>query len=124
MTSRVLQALFAVSPFLSVVPREGNDVRMAKMLEKVLDALISNPRAEFFLEFTDFIKQCVIYGTSYMSITPKFNTSTWQFEGLSFNCEDFMDVFPDPSAKRLSNAKYLIKRSVRYWDLGCIRMLT
>ena len=116
MTSRVLQAMFAVSPFLSVVPREGDDVRMAKMLEKVLDVLMSNPNTEFFLEFGDFVKQAVIYGTSYLSITPKFNTSTWQFEGFSFNCEDFMDVFPDPAAKRLSNAKYIIKRSVRYWD--------
>ena len=116
MTSRVLQALFAVSPFLSVVPREGDDVRMAKMVERVLDTLISNPANEFFLEFTDFIKQAVIYGTSYLSITPKFNTTTWQFEGFAFNCEDFMDIFPDPAAKRLSNAKFVIKRSVRYFD--------
>ena len=115
-TARVLQAMFAVSPFISVVPREGDDVRMSKQLEKVLDTLMANPDTEFFLEFTDFVKQAVIYGTSYLSIVPKFNTSTWQFEGFAFNCEDFMDIFPDPAAKRLSNAKFVIKRSVRYWD--------
>lgn len=116
MTSRVLQALFAVQPFLSVVPREGDDYRMAKQLEKVIDVLISDPNREFFLEFADFVKQCVIYGTSYLSVTPRFNTDTWDFDGLNFDCEDFFDVFPDPACKRLSRAKYIIKRSIRYWD--------
>ena len=115
-TSRVLQALFAVSPFLSIVPREGDDVRMCKQLEKVVQTLIANPDREFFLEFEDFVKQCVIYGTSYLSVTPRFNTETWDFDGLNFDCEDFMDVFPDPAAKRLSRAKFIVKRSIRYFD--------
>ena len=115
-TSRILQALFAVSPFLSIVPREGDDVRLAKQLEKVVQTLIANPDREFFLEFEDFVKQAIIYGTSYLSVTPRFNTETWDFDGLNFDCEDFMDVFPDPAAKRLSRAKFIIKRSIRYWD--------
>jgi hypothetical protein len=115
-TARVLQALFAVQPFLSIVPREGNDVRMAKQLERVVDVLIGNPDREFFLEFADFVKQAIIYGTSYLSVTPRFNTSNWEFDGLNFDCEDYFDVFPDPSCKRLSRAKFIIKRSIRYWD--------
>lgn len=115
-TARVLQALFAVQPFMSIVPREGNDVRMAKQLERVVDVLISNPDREFFLEFADFVKQAIIYGTSYLSVTPRFNTSNWEFDGLNFDCEDYFDVFPDPSCKRLSRAKFIIKRSIRYWD--------
>ena len=80
-TARVLQALFAVSPFLSIVPREGNDIRMAKQLERVLEVLIGDPSREFFLEFVDFVKQAIIYGTSYLSVTPRFNTSKWEFDG-------------------------------------------
>lgn len=116
LTARVLQALFAVQPFLSIVPREGNDTRMAKQLERVVDVLISNPDREFFLEFCDFVKQAIIYGTSFLSVTPRFNTSNWEFDGLNFDCEDFFDIFPDPSCKRLNRAKFIIKRSIRYWD--------
>ena len=77
-----------------------------------MNILLSNPDREFFLEFTDFIKQNLIYGTSYFSITPRFNTDTWGFDGLNFDCEEYLDIFPDPQAKRLTRARYVIKRSI------------
>jgi hypothetical protein len=82
----------------------------------VINILFSNPDREFFLEFTDFVKQNLIYGTSFFSIAPMFDTSNWKFKGFHFNCEDFQDIFHDPAAKRLSRARWCIKRSIQYWD--------
>lgn len=115
-TARLMQVLFAVQPFLSIIPTEKTDEPVARQLEKVINNLLMNPDREFFLEFIDFTKQCCIYGTSYLSPTPRFNVDNWKFDGLNFDVDDFFDVFPDPACKRLSRAKFVIKRSIRYWD--------
>lgn len=116
LTARMMKTLFAVQPFLSMVPVEKEDAKISKQLEKVISVLLSNPDRELFLEFTDFVKQNLIYGTSYFSPAPLFNVDNWKFSGFHFDCEDFLDIFPDPAAKRLSRARYVIKRSIRYWD--------
>ena len=116
LTARMMKTLFAVEPFLSMVPVEKNDSPIAKQLEKVINILFSNPDRELFLEFTDFVKQNLIYGTSFFSPAPMFDTSNWKFKGFHFDCEDFQDIFPDPAAKRLSRARWCIKRSIQYWD--------
>jgi hypothetical protein len=116
LTARMMKTLFSVEPFISMVPVEKQDAPIAKQLEKVINILFSNPDREFFLEFTDFVKQNLIYGTSFFSIAPMFDTSNWKFKGFHFNCEDFQDIFHDPAAKRLSRARWCIKRSIQYWD--------
>lgn len=116
MAAKIMKALFAMQPFISVVPTEKADVPIARQLEKVIDTIINNPEREFFLEFLDFVKQNLIYGTSFLSVTPRFNLEDFTFDGVNFDCEDYFDIFPDPACKRLSRAKFIIKRSIRYWD--------
>ncbi len=125
--SRMMQTVFAVDPFLSVLPvdRDG-DPAIAKQLEKCLATLNSNPDRELFLEMKAFEKQNAIMGTSYLNVFPLFDMrpaakkskkkQPFFFDGVGIDCQEFMDVFPDPSGKRVSRCRWLIKRSVEYYD--------
>jgi len=94
LAARIMQTCFAVQPFISFIPTEGADVLIAKQLEKVVHKILSNPDREFFLEFLDWIKQELIMGTSYLSISPNYSFENLSFNGLNFECEEFLDVFP------------------------------
>ena len=70
MTAKIMQALFALQPFISIVPIGGEDVRISKQLEKVVDVLISNPEREFFLEFLlNSAYEYFIFHNQYLSVS-------------------------------------------------------
>jgi len=113
-TARIMQTVFQSRPIISVLPQEGSDRLLAKQVEKVLANLLDNPSAELFQELNDWVKQCVIAGTSYLKVQPDFelNGKNIDFKGLSFSTIDYCSGFPDPDARRNSQARFFIERQL------------
>lgn len=84
-------------------------------LEDVLDFLVSHPSTETILELADGIKNCAIYGFSANYCYP-FTDERGNFLRPVLDNISFFDLFPDPHAKRLSRATFVIVRSIEYVD--------
>ncbi len=110
-----VQHTLSVKPFVAFEPRESGDARIAKQIEKVVDSLLSRREVEMEFEWGNFCLLFYLYGKGYISCIPKFKNKNGKAEYAypDIKTVDFWDVYPDPSARKLSMAKYLI---IKEWD--------
>jgi len=119
-SAKIVQSLTATTPFFAVMPRKGANTAIGRQVENVLDAVVMNPDAEFYLNLADTIKSGTHLGTSYLCVEPQFkydasNNLVW--DHMRFRNDDFWDIFPDPSAVRINKyMRFLIHRQVYYID--------
>lgn len=109
---KMLGTIFNTRPVISVSPRKGASVDLARLLESLLEYQLDEEQLEFFSKVLEFFKECVIYGTSFAKIIPKFNDD----ELVTFNYVDILPIdifhiFPDYRAKSIRNMKYMIQLS-------------
>jgi len=119
-TSRMMKTVFQSRPVISIIPQENSDSELAKGLEKVIANLLEDPEAEFFVELTDWFKQCATAGSGYLKISPNFSyneeTKELDFDGFRFEMVDYMNGFPDPCAKRNSKGRFFIEKQLVDFD--------
>lgn len=119
--AREMTTEFSRSPYCCVVPTYQNgeiDDDIIQGLEKLINYYLENPDFEFYLEYKDHLKNQKIYGNGDITIFPKMDMESpvHPFLGPRFEAIDYWDRFPDPSAKRGSQARYMIYRKLQPWD--------
>lgn len=61
-TPRIVMASISTKPWVTIMPREKDDVKRADMFSRLVQAQYD--RQDMFLKMVDFYKQALIYGTS------------------------------------------------------------
>jgi hypothetical protein len=114
---KMLGTLFNVRPVISVTPRHGASVELARLLERLLDYQLEDERLEFFNKILEFFKETAIYGTAFAKIVPKFeDDEESSFSYIDIEPIDIFHVFPDYRAKSVRRMKYLIQLSYMDFD--------
>lgn len=93
--------------------------KLAMQLERAVNTYLKDPELEFLLEFMDVMKNCAIFGNSYSTVLPSFDTDNPMqpiYRGPRTDCRDFWDVIPDPRAFRLSKARWVFLREIIPYD--------
>lgn len=112
----IVQTLFAVSPFFSMLPRQtsiaaqmyGNDIDfelIGRQVERGVDYIVSHEDTEYFEETVDCFKGSGIYGNSYQGVFPKKDSILPLIKTI-----DFWDILPVPTARRLTKARGVFYR--------------
>jgi len=77
-----------------------------------LEYQLDEEQLEFFTKILEFFKECVIYGTSFAKIVPKFNDDDLaSFNYIDIQPIDLFHIFPDFRATSIRNMKYVIQLS-------------
>jgi len=109
---KMLGTIFNTRPIISVAPRKGSSVNLAKLLESLLEYQLDEEQLEFFTKILEFFKECVIYGTSFAKVVPKFNDDELStFNYIDIQPIDLFHIFPDFRATSIRNMKYIIQLS-------------
>jgi len=109
---KMLGTIFNTRPIISVSPRQGSSVDLARLLESLLEYQLDEEQLEFFTKILEFFKECVIYGTSFAKIVPKFNDDDLaSFNYIDIQPIDLFHIFPDFRATSIRNMKYVIQLS-------------
>lgn len=133
---RIVEAVFASRPYLAMLPREPEDVDNAKIMETLIDYQLVD-KMNIVRKFSDFIRECLIYGTAVAKVTWRFETrpkivrvpkyevfgvkfgettqeeKTVFYDDPEFEPIDIFDFFIDPDATSIDDAAYCIQRSYR-----------
>jgi len=96
----------------------SNGDKLAKGWERYVNYYLENPDFEFYLEYMNHIKNQRIYGNGTIMVTPEFdiNDPFLKFKGPKFESRSFWDIFPDPTCRRATRARYMIYRSIVPWE--------
>jgi len=113
---KMLNTIFSSSPVISVIAREGGDTDLAFILERYLDYAFSEESLEFFAAMEDFFKEACIYGTSFMKILPRFTGTVPELDYIDADPVDLYKIFPDPRARSLRKAEWIIHRDWIEYD--------
>jgi len=115
-TPQMLGTIFNTRPIISVQPRKGASDNLAKVLERILEYQLDEENLELFTKILEFFKECVIYGTSFLKIIPRFKDDDLaSFDFIDVEPIDLFNIFPDYRAKSIRRMKYIIQLS--YVDL-------
>lgn len=134
---RMVQPIFTRDPVFSVNPVSDDDVEKAKMTEELLTHQIQN-QPNGILEYTTWMKDCLLYGTSIgktgwefmqQQVTRRVKHDIWlpdlqQFVPVDatetklettidrpfFKNVDISEIFPDPQASCIEDCKYIIHK--------------
>lgn len=112
----IVQTLFAVTPFFSMLPREtamaeqqfGENIDLdliGRQVERAVDFVVSHEDTEYFEETVDCFKGASIFGNSYQGVFPKKDSILPLIKTI-----DFWDILPVPSARRLTKARGVFYR--------------
>lgn len=114
---KMLGTIFNTRPIISVSPRQGASVDLAYLLENLLEYQLDDEQLEFFTKILEFFKECVIYGTSFAKIVPKFRDDELaSFDYVEIQPIDLFHIFPDFRATSVRNMKYIIQLSYMDYD--------
>lgn len=94
---RLVEYLFRGDRFVTAFPRERNDESQAKVIDFLMQYQIDTQIENLFLEWTEKLKQCLIYGTSISKLTWNTDEDKPQFSSL-----DIFDFVPQPYKKYIS----------------------
>jgi len=89
---RIVNAIFAAEPFVTVAPRETGDIKAAKLIEKLLSYQFY--ATDFFTRAIQWIKDVCIYGIGILKVT-------WDFEEDNPKVEHVApwNFYPSPISK-------------------------
>ena len=93
-------------PFISVVPREGNDYDAAKVVEAYIAWETEDIPA--YLPIYDSNKELLIYGTGWTKVF-----WDWLHDRNTIENVSVWNLFPDGSAEGVDDAEFIIHRSLR-----------
>ncbi|NIM45833.1 MAG: hypothetical protein GTN80_08210 [Nitrososphaeria archaeon] len=114
---KLLNTIFSSSPIISVIAREGGDIDLAFLLERFLDYAFQEESLEFFASMEDFFKEACIYGTAFMKVLPRFlGTDVPEFDYIDADPVDIYKIFPDPRARSLKKADWIIHKDWIEYD--------
>lgn len=119
-TASVVNAYFQRERLVDILPRSVRqfigppmrDQDIARQLQKVVNLLLLDPDTELLEEFTDFVKQGAIFGTTYSSNTPRFDRledGSLRYLGPKIKTRSFFHTIKDPQATRMSEARYVFE---------------
>lgn len=98
-----------------------NDKEVARQIQKAINMYLQHPDTEFDEFFEDFVRQAVLYGISWSTITAKFKENEFKdlmFTGPCFEVRDVYDVMINKTAYKLSKRQHLFFReSVTFAEL-------
>lgn len=121
-TPKMLGTIFNTRPIISVQARQGSSENLAKVMERLLEYQLDDERLEFFTKVLEFFKECVIYGTSFLKVIPRFvDDDLVSFNYIDVEPIDLFHIFPDYRAKSIRRMKYIIQLS--YMDLDELKTL-
>lgn len=137
--AKFVSLIFNQEEFFEVIPLDKKDENLAKVIQELL--LYQLSKCSFFVKFVDFIKQMLLYGTSYFKVYWKVRrewvwTRTpirqatilgWDFGKIvgwdekkeykvverrpEVDVLDVLDVFPDPNAANVKEGRGIFIRS-------------
>jgi len=114
---KMLGTIFNTRPIISVQARQGASENLAKVMERLLEYQLDDERVEFFNKCLEFFKECVIYGTAFLKVIPKFNDDELaSFNYIDVEPIDLFNVYPDYRAKSIRRMKYIIQLSYMEMD--------
>jgi hypothetical protein len=93
-------------PFISVVPREGQDYERAKIVEAYHEWELGDIPA--YLPLYDTNKEMLIYGTGWCKVYWDWTADRNTIENVSV-----WNLYPDPAAEDIDDAEFIIQRSLR-----------
>lgn len=128
---QIMSAIVNNKVFVQVLPVEKDDVKQAKLVEQLIMYQLN--RAEFYPKFYQWFKSCLIYGTAYMKVgwdfrsreitatesetlfglkigTKQIRKKIIEFDGPQMDYVNPYDLYVDPRATRIKNARYAIHR--------------
>ncbi len=121
-TPKMLGTIFNTRPIISVQARQGANEDLAKVMERLLEYQLDDERLEFFSKVLEFFKECVIYGTSFLKVIPRFGDDDLvSFNYIDVEPIDLFNIFPDYRATSIRRMKYIIQLS--YMDLDDLQTL-
>jgi len=89
---RIVNAIFAAEPFVTVVPRESGDIQRAKIIEKLLSYQFF--KTGFFAKAIQWIKDVCIFGIGILKVTWDFNEDNPKIELVAP-----WNFYPSPTSK-------------------------
>jgi len=104
-TPRVMETLFSGDYLATAYPREGGDVRRAKIINELLQYqfYVTN----FYLTCLRWIKSIFIYNIGYTRVGWDFDKSDPKIEYIAP-----WNVYPSPAGKSMDDVSWLIHRSI------------
>lgn len=114
---KMLGSLFNTRPIVSIQARKGASMDLAKVMERLLEYQFDEENLEFFNKVLEFFKECVIYGSSFLKILPKFNDDELvSFDFIDVEPIDLFNIYPDYRARSIRRMKYIIQLSYMDYD--------
>jgi len=123
--SYMMISLMTAPKIFSVSPRgpgskpgpgtRGISKELALDLEQVINWAIHQEETEFYLEIEEALKGLNIYSVGYILTFPHLDDND-DFDYLHMTAPYPLDIFPEPGAKRLSRANWVIRKSHEDFD--------
>lgn len=79
-------------------------------LEQVVNYVVEKEDMEFYLELEEALKGCNIFSIGYLVVFPELGMNNF-LDYVHLTAPYPLDIFPEPDAKRLSRAEWVIRRS-------------
>lgn len=102
----MLEAWYSTRPLQKVLPREGNDYDDAMVVEGYLDW--EDDDMSSYLPMYEINKEMLIYGTGWSKLF-----WDWRYDRNALEAVSVWNFHPDPSAKDLDEAEWVIHRALR-----------
>jgi len=106
----IMPRLVGGKPKIESIPREMTDIESASVMTKLTDYQWDMMNMK--KKVKDWVKQGLLYGVGFLKLTWKYEGETG-YDGPCAEVCDVFDIFVDPDATTLSDAKYIIHRVER-----------